>query len=233
MLRRARRRLLRIAFHLLYNQLAFTYDTVSRFVSHGLWHQWQQSILPLLDQEGSDPILELAHGTGTLQIDLIRAQHATIALDLSPNMGRLAAGKLQRVGLYTNFVQGDSLCLPLKSSVFPTIVCTFPTAFVYEPSAIREMFRVLIDGGQVIIIMSSEIRGGGVIGAAIRSLYHLTGQYLGDWSTATLESTFAGSGFNVEKRKAENDSSAVQLLLLTKAEKRMASEHDHSLEFDA
>jgi ubiquinone/menaquinone biosynthesis C-methylase UbiE len=233
MLRRARRRLLRIAFHLLYNQLAFTYDTVSRIVSRGLWHQWQQSILPLLDQEGSDPILELAHGTGTLQIDLIRAQHTTIALDLSPNMGRLAAGKLQRVGLSTSFVRGDALCLPFKSAVFPTIVCTFPTAFLFQPSAFGEMFRVLINGGQAIIVMSSEIRGGGFIGAVIRCLYHLTGQNLGDWSGATLESTFAGPGFNVETRKAENDSSAVQLLLLTKAEKRMASEHDHSLEFDA
>ena len=67
--RRAWRSLLRFGFRLLYHELAWTYDLVSRVVSLGQWRTWQRTALEHLAARRGDPILELAHGTGDLQID--------------------------------------------------------------------------------------------------------------------------------------------------------------------
>ena len=63
--------LVRFGFRLLYNELAFTYDTVSWVVSLGAWRCWVDAALAHLD--GQSPVLELAHGPGNLHIDLALA----------------------------------------------------------------------------------------------------------------------------------------------------------------
>src|SRR5581483_5728728 len=40
---------LRLAFHLLYHQLAWAYDTVAWLVSGGAWRAWARATLPYLD----------------------------------------------------------------------------------------------------------------------------------------------------------------------------------------
>lgn len=91
-------RFVRFGFRLLYNELAFTYDIVSWFVSLGEWRAWQRSALRHLPPTGR--ILELAHGTGNLQLDLHAAgYYQTIGYDLSPYMGQITRYKLERRGL--------------------------------------------------------------------------------------------------------------------------------------
>ena len=60
---------LRFFFHLLYHQFAWTYDWVAAGVSLGRWNEWVRSILPYM-QEGR--ILELGHGPGHLQAELLK-----------------------------------------------------------------------------------------------------------------------------------------------------------------
>src|SRR5260370_38001805 len=85
--------LLRVCFSLLYNQLAWTYDGVSWLVSAGQWRNWQRSALPFLPGR---PVLEVAHGTGNLLLDLASLGLEPIGLDLSPAMSRIASRKLKR-----------------------------------------------------------------------------------------------------------------------------------------
>jgi ubiquinone/menaquinone biosynthesis C-methylase UbiE len=75
------RRLLRFGFRLLYNELAFTYDMVSAVVSLGAWRCWTRAALRQLASDGL--ILELAHGTGNLQLDLAAAGRRSVGFDLS------------------------------------------------------------------------------------------------------------------------------------------------------
>ncbi|MEP7294461.1 MAG: class I SAM-dependent methyltransferase [Chloroflexota bacterium] len=83
-------RLIRLGFHLLYNPLAFTYDWVSWVVSLGAWRCWTGTSLRHLNAEAGATILELAHGTGNLQLDLNAAGYRAIGYDLSAAMGRIA-----------------------------------------------------------------------------------------------------------------------------------------------
>src|SRR5258705_7894292 len=87
------RRFMRFAFGLLYNQLAWTYDLVSWTVSAGQWRSWQRAALPYLRGRA---VLEIAHGTGNLLLDLISLGFQPVGLDLSPAMGRIASHKLKR-----------------------------------------------------------------------------------------------------------------------------------------
>src|SRR5262245_42103543 len=70
---------LRWSYGLLYNQLAWTYDLVSWIVSAGQWRAWQRSALPFLPGR---PVLEVAHGTGNLLLDLLSLGLEPVGLDL-------------------------------------------------------------------------------------------------------------------------------------------------------
>ena len=83
--------LLRPFFHLLYNQMAWTYDLVSWTVSVGQWRSWQRASLPYLRGRR---ILEVAHGTGNLLLDLVSLGFQPVGLDLSPTMGRRMAPQI-------------------------------------------------------------------------------------------------------------------------------------------
>ena len=211
-----RRRLLQFAFRLLYNEFALVYDTVSRLVSLGQWRCWQRSVLPHLENTDSGLVLELAHGTGALQVDLQRADYPTVAFDLSVGMGRIARKRLSRARLSTDFVRGDALSLPFGSSTFAAIVSTFPTSFIFDKSCLAEIHRVLHLDGRVIIVMSAGLKGPGLRRAFIRFMVRITGQSSGATSLAAYADAFAGFGFTVEPKEVDFVDSVAQLLVLQK-----------------
>ncbi len=216
MKRAIRNRLLRFAFHLLYNRLAFTYDTVSRLVSLGQWRNWQRTVLPYLDDIGSGVILELAHGTGALQVDLLRANCSTVAIDLSPNMGRIARKRLSREGLATDLLRADALSLPFGNGSFAAVISTFPASFILNKDCLVEICRVLELGGRAIIVMSAGLEGPGLRREFIRFLYRITGQSTGMASSVASKRAFEGYGLSVEPIDVECKGSVVQLIMLQK-----------------
>ena len=160
--------------------------------------------------------LELAHGTGDLQVDLRRAGWQTIAFDLSPYMSRLAVRKLAQHSLHTDFVRGDARRLPFANESIATIVCTFPTRFIAEPTTLTEIQRVLSKGGRCIVVLAGVLHGGGLLRHVIESLYRLTGQRDAAFSQTQMHSHFAEYGFAVETAEAQCHNSAAHLLILTK-----------------
>src|SRR5258707_12123378 len=86
-------RLVKFGFRLLYNEMAFTYDTVSWIVSLGEWRSWQRTSLRHLRANPDEIVLELAHGTANLQIDLHAAGIKPVALHFSPPMGAIELRK--------------------------------------------------------------------------------------------------------------------------------------------
>ena len=225
-------RIRRVCFRLLYNEFAFTYDVVSHCVGLGHWRSWQRSVLTHLPSPDAGPVLELAHGTGDLQLDLLQAGYETVALDLSRNMGRLARRKLLRKELHTGFVRGDALALPFRAGSFPSVVCTFPTPFIVQPDTLRELNRVLLPGGQVVTVLAGQLHGKGAIRRLIRLLYRLTGQGDGVADNSALGQLFQHAAFAIETRVVSLDGSAVQLAILTKTSGEPAAATDLRLEND-
>lgn len=169
-------RLVRFGFRLLYNEMAFTYDWVSYVVSLGEWRCWQRAALKHLNAPSESRILELAHGTGNLQIDLYAAGYNIIGHDLSPYMGRITRRKLVRQGLNPRLTRGLAQNLPFASGAFAAVISTFPTSFILQPDTLREVFRVLQAGGNFVIVLNGVLTGGGKVEAGLEQLYRITGQ---------------------------------------------------------
>ena len=225
-------RIWRFCFHQFYNRFALTYDFVSRCVSLGHWRSWQRTVLPLLPPPAAGPVLELAHGTGDLQIDLIGAGYLSFALDRSPNMGRLAQRKLAKLGLHGQLVRAEAQNLPFGASSFPSVVCTFPTAFILQPATLRELARVLAPGGQAVLVLVGQLGGRGALARFIRLLYRLTGQSDQVEADEALCERFQHPAFAVKAETVRLDGSAAQLLILTRQRKKPPGVSDVTMEID-
>jgi ubiquinone/menaquinone biosynthesis C-methylase UbiE len=169
-------RLVRFGFRLLYNEMAFTYDWVSYAVSLGAWRCWQRASLKHLNVQPNARILELAHGTGNLQIDMQALGYRVIGHDLSPYMGRITQRKLTGYGMIPRLTRGQAQKLPFASGAFAAVVSTFPTNFILQPETLREVFRVLQADGNFVIVPNGVLTGNGRIEAGLEQLYRITGQ---------------------------------------------------------
>ena len=223
-------RIRRFGFRLLYNDMAFTYDLVSRSISLGNWRSWQRVVFPLLPPPEAGLLLELAHGTGDLQLDLLNAGYRTVALDLSRNMGRLAQQKLARAGLSTFLLRGEARHLPIPSDSVASLVCTFPTTFIIEHQTLREIQRVLKRDASAVIVLSGTLAGAGLRTQFIRCLYRLSGQAYSPSPNSKLLALFPVVGMSASARTTLLDGSNVQTVILTKS-RRVALE-DHNCNLD-
>lgn len=151
-------KVIQFGFRLLYREMSFTYDMVSKFVSLGDWHTWQQAIFNFLPPPSeADLILELAHGTGHIHADLLNRGYNTIALDFSAQMGRITQKRLYQQGLSPRLIRASGMELPFGDSQFQYVVCTFPTEFIFNPKTLSELHRVIKPNGQVIIVLYGEL----------------------------------------------------------------------------
>lgn len=208
--------LVRFGFRLLYNEMAFTYDAVSWLVSLGQWRCWQRSSMQFLPDPDTGLILELAHGTGNLQIDLQQAGYQTVAFDLSSYMGRIASRKVAKNNLQQRFVQGSAFQLPFASQSFDAIISTFPTDFIVQPETLSEANRILSDNGKLIVVLNGVLTSGGIVKTFLEWLYRITGQRNDATHEKHATQYFEGYGFDVEATEIPCKNSMAQLVILTK-----------------
>lgn len=187
--------LVHFAFRLLYNEMAWTYDVVSWVVSLGQWRDWQQTSLKHLNIDAGGIVLEMAHGTGNLQLDLAKAGYRRLAFDVSPHMGQIASRKLRKNHLTPNFVRAKAQAMPFATSSVDAIVSTFPTPFIIELETLQEAHRVLRPRGRLVIVPNAVLTKGGLAKEALETAYRVTGQR-GPWAV-DLETRFREAGFEL------------------------------------
>ncbi len=211
------RALLRFAFGLLYNQLAFTYDLVSWAVSMGQWRSWQRAALPYLRGRH---VLEVAHGTGNLLLDLVSLGFKPVGMDASRAMGRLARAKLRRTlggpTLPLPLVRGRVQALPFATHSFQSIVSTFPTDFVADPTAIAEFYRLLTPGGVFVCVPAAQITGGALGDRWAAWLFRVTGESSTAWYVPLVE-RYAAAGFRARLKVVKQARSTVTVFIAEKA----------------
>ncbi len=208
--------LVRFGFRLLYNEIAFTYDTVSRVVSMGQWRDWGRSGFKHLNVPPGSRILELAHGTGNIELDLHAAGYDTTAIDLSKSMGHIARRKLCRQGINPPLIRARGQALPFAAQTFPAAISTFPTEFIVDPVTLAEVNRVLRPGGRLVIVFNGVLTRRGAAGNALELAYRVTGQR-GPWPVK-LEERFVQAGFRVEAITESLPRSQVLLFVAVKIE---------------
>lgn len=185
------RPLLKLGFHLLYNQFSFSYDAVAWLVSLGRWPAWRRTVLPYLK---NGPTLELAFGTGGLLLDMTRRNMAPFGLDLSPFMAQHTRRRFAGYGLQPHIAQAQAQAMPFPSAKFSNVVATFPTAYIFEPATLQEVKRLLLADGQLVVVLAGKLHQPRPLAQAIEWLYRLTGQSQPlpeDWLTPFQQAGFA------------------------------------------
>ena len=151
----AQARVRRGLFELLYKNRAL-YWFASTIPFAGQWRVWQRLALPRL--RGRD-VLEVGCGIGDLLVDMVQAGYRCQAIDRSPQMVSATRAKLARKGLgdQVTVVQGRVQELPFEDASFDSVVSTFPTEYIADPAAVREIARVLRPGGRLIVIVGAGL----------------------------------------------------------------------------
>ncbi len=151
----AQARLRRGLFELLYkNRLLYWFASTIPFA--GQWRVWQRLALPRL--RGHE-VLEVGCGIGDLLVDMTRAGYHCQAIDRSPQMVAATRSRLARSGLddQVDVYEGSVQALPFGDASFDSVVSTFPTEYIAEPAALREIARVLRPGGRLIVIIGANL----------------------------------------------------------------------------
>ncbi len=173
--------LIKLGFHLLYYQLAWTYELVAWLVSFGQWSTWRRLAL-LFMQPG--PTLELAFGTGVFFIDMLEAGYRPLGIDLSPYMARQAGRRLRQRNFELRLSRAKTQALPFPSNHFANVVATFPSDYLLESQTLAEIRRVLRDpaaapdaqAGRLVVVAEGQLRGPWPIRTFIDWLYRITNQ---------------------------------------------------------
>lgn len=206
-------RLVRFGFRLLYNEMAWTYDAVSQVVSLGKWRAWQRSAISHLSLMGTPGrVLELAYGTGNLQIDMASTGWTPYGADLSAAMADIAAKKLRKQGLTPRLLRAKAGQLPLPAASIDAIVSTFPTTFILQPATLSEAYRVLRPGGRFVIVFNAVLNPNSATARVLEWAYRVTGQR-GPWPVDPQDA-FREAGFEAQLITEHLPSSIVHLAVL-------------------
>lgn len=208
---------LRLFFHLLYHPFAWSYDLVAATVSLGRWQDWVRTVLPFV--EGTH-ILEIGHGPGHLQRDLLNRDLHAVGLDESLHMGHLAKRNLSHNG-YTrpSLLRGLAQFLPYPDETFDSVISTFPSNYIFDPETLLEVRRTLKTGGRLIVLPVAWIVGKTFLERSAAALFRATGQAPSDPVEIVkerLKQPFADTGFETKIEQVEVKSSLVLIVIAQK-----------------
>ncbi|MBV8395335.1 MAG: bifunctional demethylmenaquinone methyltransferase/2-methoxy-6-polyprenyl-1,4-benzoquinol methylase UbiE [Actinobacteria bacterium] len=139
----------------MFDRIAPVYDAMNRVMTAGLDQRWRRITVEQVVRRG-DRVLDACCGTGDLAL-AARARGAdVVGLDFSEAMLERARAKSRDV----EWVQGDMLALPFDHASFDAATVGFGVRNVDDLDAgLRELHRVLRDGGTVGILEITRPRG--------------------------------------------------------------------------
>jgi SAM-dependent methyltransferase len=203
--------ILRVFFRLLYHQCAWTYDWVASIVSCGEWRHWVSSALPYISGHN---VLEIGVGPGHLQAAISQKNIQAFGLDESIQMVNITRHRLVDLGQIPHLARGDAQFLPFANESFQQVVMTFPAEFLLHESTFKEIHRVLINEGVLLILPLAWITGRKPLERAVAWLNRITGE-APDWNESDLE-PLKDLGFIVSWEMINLHSSKVLIIQLFK-----------------
>jgi len=193
-------------FSRLYNEFAWAYDKISYLVSRGEWHRWQLAALPRLR---GPRILDIGFGTGDLLSEMRNQGYLCYGVELSPSMLKMA----KRKGVKVPLCQARAQDMPFRDGAFDSLVSTFPSSFILDPQAQREMARLLAPGGRLVVVDEGRLLGRDPCSRFLNWAREITS---GDGSLVQLCEVLLGTGLELQVEEERSERSRVGVIVGTK-----------------
>jgi len=149
----------------MFNQIAFRYDFLNRFLSGGIDIYWRKRAIKELIPVKPQKILDVATGTGDVAImtyKLLKPLTIT-GIDISEGMLQLGRQKVSKLLLnkQIELLSGDSEAINFADNTFDAITVAFGVRnFENLQKGLSEMLRVLKPGGKLVILEFSKPKQG-------------------------------------------------------------------------
>lgn len=145
----------------MFNDIAFRYDFLNRFMSLGIDIYWRKVALRQLKKLKPKYILDVATGTGDLAImaNKMLQPDKILGIDISEGMLSFGREKVAKAGLADKITLelGDSETISAPDTTFDAITVAFGVRnFENLEKGLSEMRRVLKPGGKLVILEFSN-----------------------------------------------------------------------------
>jgi demethylmenaquinone methyltransferase/2-methoxy-6-polyprenyl-1,4-benzoquinol methylase len=145
----------------MFDQIAFRYDFMNRFLSGGIDLFWRKRAIRELKNRGVKTMLDVATGTADMAImsyKYLRPEKIT-GIDISDGMLDIGRKKIDKLLLnnHIQLLQGDSEAINSPDNSFDAITVAFGVRnFENLEKGLGEMLRVLNPGGKLVVLEFSQ-----------------------------------------------------------------------------
>lgn len=130
-------------------------ETYERFMVPVLFAPWASRLVQSANSQAGERILDVACGTGVVarRVAAHLGSTATVAgLDLNPDMLAVARTMAESEGHAIEWHEGRAESMPFQTASFDVLLCQQALQFFADrQAAVAEMYRVLADGGRVVL----------------------------------------------------------------------------------
>jgi demethylmenaquinone methyltransferase / 2-methoxy-6-polyprenyl-1,4-benzoquinol methylase len=145
----------------MFDQIAFRYDFLNRFLSGGIDTRWRKRVIKELKELRPQKILDVATGTADVAIMTHKLLKPVTIIGIDISEGMLEIGRKKVAKLLLNkqieLQQGDSEAINFAENTFDAITVAFGVRnFENLGNGLAEMLRVLKPGGKLVVLEFSK-----------------------------------------------------------------------------
>jgi len=148
----------------MFDRIAGRYDLLNHLLSLNRDRAWRRAAAEEATAGPDGPVLDLCGGTGDQSLALVRRSPSALVVccDFSHRMLDRATRKFEGAGQAGRclVVEGDGLRLPFADATFAAVTVAFGVRNLADMDrGFREMRRVLVDGGRLVVLEFSRPTG--------------------------------------------------------------------------
>ncbi len=141
----------------MFNRISARYDLLNSIMTLGMHYAWRKKATKYLKKSNTGTILDVATGTGDFAFEILNQKIANkvVGLDFSVEMLNIGQIKSEKRNFDKKFVPvvADAHELPFADNSFESITIGFGVRnFVDLSTALEELLRVLVPGGNLVIL---------------------------------------------------------------------------------